>query len=295
MRTSWKHVVFYCWTWAGLCIRVQEDGSVVGEDPGEWVGCQHGVIDDSTCAYMTELWMGWTVNTDLYSISETAGPGPGPGSKGLNMNRRSGRGWVTHIWRRINREETLKNMRTDTFISRRWVSLSDSGQCEVAWYMVTQSGLCPGLQPIWEERRLNLYPHSSGIWAWRQSWLALCEFPAYPAFLSNFITRGVQKNLSTFFLFLQLKSKLVLRSRGVWNIDKTYGKPDVCQNMLSNVWLAKAEYQELLTQRSLHNQHYRIKTGKETPYRRYLTFMAAMHIILFYTTFIPVELFIIGV
>ena len=96
--------------------------------------------------------------------------------------------------------------------------------------------------------------HSSGIWAWRQSWLALCEFPAYPAFLSNFITRGVQKNLSTFFLFLQLKSKLVLRSRGVWNIDKTYGKPDVCQNMLSNVWLAKAEYQELLTQRSLHKQ-----------------------------------------
>jgi len=59
------------------------------------------------------------------------------------------------VW--INREETLKNMRTDTFISRRWVSLSDSGQCEVAWYMVTQSGLCPGLQPIWEERRLNLY------------------------------------------------------------------------------------------------------------------------------------------
>jgi len=156
------------------------------------------------------------------------------------------------VW--INREETLKNMRTDTFISRRWVSLSDSGQCEVAWYMVAQSGLCPGLQPIWEERRLNLYPHSSGIWAWRQSWLALCEFPAYPAFLSNFITRGVQKNLSTFFLFLQLKSKLVLRSRGVWNIDKTYGKPDVCQNMLSNVWLAKAEYQELLTQRSLHKQ-----------------------------------------
>ena len=160
------------------------------------------------------------------------------------------------IWRRMNKQGGNIEKYADRHIhSRRWVSLSDSGQCEVAWYMVTQSGLCPGLQPIWEERRLNLYPHSSGIWAWRQSWLALCEFPAYPAFLSNFITRGVQKNLSTFFLFLQLKSKLVLRSRGVWNIDKTYGKPDVCQNMLSNVWLAKAEYQELLTQRSLHNQH----------------------------------------
>ena len=35
--------------------RVQEDGSVVRGDPGEWVGYQHGVIDDSTCAYMTEL------------------------------------------------------------------------------------------------------------------------------------------------------------------------------------------------------------------------------------------------
>ena len=34
---------------------MQEDGSVVGEDPGEWVGCQHGEMDDSTCAYMTEL------------------------------------------------------------------------------------------------------------------------------------------------------------------------------------------------------------------------------------------------
>ena len=162
------------------------------------------------------------------------------------------------VW--MNREETLKNMRTDTFISRRWVSLSDSGQCEVAWYMVTQSGLCPGLQPIWEERRLNLYhilleyEHEDSLGSPSVSSLHM----------SNFITRGVQKNLSTFFLFLQLKSKLVLRSRGVWNIDKTYGKPDVCQNNLSNAWLAKAEYQELLTQRSLHNQHYRIKTGKNS-------------------------------
>ena len=41
--------------WAGLCISVQEDGSVVGEDNGERVGCQHGVIDDSTCANVTEL------------------------------------------------------------------------------------------------------------------------------------------------------------------------------------------------------------------------------------------------
>ena len=35
--------------------RVQEDGSVVRGDLGEWVGYQHGVIDDSTCAYMMEL------------------------------------------------------------------------------------------------------------------------------------------------------------------------------------------------------------------------------------------------
>ena len=48
--------------------------------------------------------------------------------------------------------------------------------------------------------------HSSGIWAWRQSWFTLCEFPAYPAFLSNFITRGVQKNLSkNFFPFLAIE------------------------------------------------------------------------------------------
>ena len=28
---------------------------MVWEDPEEWVGCQHGEVDDMTCAYMTEL------------------------------------------------------------------------------------------------------------------------------------------------------------------------------------------------------------------------------------------------
>ena len=39
------------------------------EDPEEWVGCQHGEMDDLTCAYMTEL--GLPVFTPL---SETACP-----------------------------------------------------------------------------------------------------------------------------------------------------------------------------------------------------------------------------
>ena len=36
-------------------IRVQEDGFVMGGDPEERVGYEHGVIDDWTCAYKTEL------------------------------------------------------------------------------------------------------------------------------------------------------------------------------------------------------------------------------------------------
>ena len=42
---------------------------MVWEDPEEWVGCQHGEMDDLTCAYMTEL--GLPVFTPL---SETACP-----------------------------------------------------------------------------------------------------------------------------------------------------------------------------------------------------------------------------
>ena len=36
-------------------IRVQEDGFVMRGDPEERVGYEHGVTDDWTCAYKTEL------------------------------------------------------------------------------------------------------------------------------------------------------------------------------------------------------------------------------------------------
>ena len=65
---------------------MQEDGSVVGEDPGEWVGCQHGEVDDSTCACIAELGLPvFTRSRRPTQLLETAGPGPGLGSKGLNI------------------------------------------------------------------------------------------------------------------------------------------------------------------------------------------------------------------
>ena len=58
---------------------MQEDGPVVREDPEEWVGCQHGEMDDLTCAYDLCLY-DRTGTTGFYSAL-----GNSCGSEGLNI------------------------------------------------------------------------------------------------------------------------------------------------------------------------------------------------------------------
>jgi len=109
-----------------------------------------------------------------------------------------------------------------------WNDMSDHfgnlGPCNV-WRL-------PGWANLIVERRLNLHH-----WIfWNMSVKTVLIHPLWVPCISGLLVklhykRGTEKSIKTFFFFLQLKPKLVLRSRGVWNIDKTFGNPDVCQNI----------------------------------------------------------------
>ena len=101
----------------------------------------------------------------------------------------------------------------------------------------------PGLGRFENERRLN-FRHMNLLNYERENslWCALCEFPIYPDFSSNFITRGVQKLYQKIFpSSCNWKPKLVLRSKGLKIRPNIWKESDVCQNNLINAWLAKAE------------------------------------------------------
>jgi len=162
-------------------------------DPEERVGYEHGVIDDWTCAYKTELWMGWTGTTDFYSAL-----GDSPTS-------------VTFAWF------------MDLGLEEEAPFLGNLRPCNVL--------RLPGWADLIVERRLNLH-HIF----WNMSVKTVLVHPLWVPCISGLLgklhyKRGTEKSIKTFFFFLQLKPKLVLRSRGVWNIDKTFGNPDVCQNI----------------------------------------------------------------
>ena len=97
--------------------------------------------------------------------------------------------------------------------------------------------------------------------------------PIYPDFSSTFITKGVQK-LYQLFPSCNWKPKLVLRSKGLKIRPNIWKESDVCQNNLINAWLSgKLSNTSCQLSAAIHNQHYRIQTGKKKKLptiRRYL-------------------------
>ena len=145
-------------------------------------------------------------------------------------SRRSGRGWVTHIWRRMNKQGGNIEKYADRHIYT-LVGLGFTVRQQPVW-----GGMVYGhsIRPMpWTTAYLRRAPvESSELWARKQSLMRpLYGFPIYPDFSSTFITKGVQK-LYQLFPSCNWKPKLVLRSKGLKIRPNIWKESDVLSKQL---------------------------------------------------------------